>query len=139
MNNAKEFLRQIRKIDILINAKQEEIDRLRSKIVYAGISYEERTSSSFSSGKEASILKVIEYEEALNKKIDEYIDTKKAVAHIIDQLKNADYIDILYKRYFQFMTWEDIASAKGYTFQWVHKLHARALIEVQKILEREKV
>ena len=137
--NVKEFLRQIRKIDILINAKQEEIERLRSKIIYPGISYEERTSSSFTSGKEASIIKLVEYEEDLTKKIDELIDTKKEVAHIIDQLKNADYIDILYKRYFQFKTWEEIASDKSYTFQWVHKLHARALIEVQKILEREKV
>lgn len=133
--DVKDFLRQIRKIDILINAKQEEIERLRSKITYPGISYEERTSSSFTNGKEANIIKLVEYEEELNKKIDEYIDKKKEVAHIIDQLKNADYIDILYKRYFQFKTWEEIASEKGYTFQWVHKLHARALKEVEKLLK----
>lgn len=132
--DAKTFLRQIRKIDILINAKQVEIETLQSNIIYPGICYEERTSSSFGNTKESSIIKLVDYKDELNKLIDELINAKREVSSVIDKLDDADQIDILYKRYFQYMKWEEIAAQKGYTFQWIHKLHARALIKIERVL-----
>lgn len=134
--DAKNFLRQIRRIDILINAKQKELETIRSKTIYPGISYEEKVQSSFGNSKENQLINLIEYEIELNKSIDEFIRIKKDVSNIIDKLEDGDQIDILYKRYFQYMTWEEIATSKSYTYQWIHKIHAKALIEVQKLLEK---
>ena len=85
-----------------------------------------------------TIVKIIEYENELNQDIDKLIDKKLEVKSIVDQLRNADMIDILYKRYFHFETWEQIAADKGYTFQWLHKLHAKALKEIKKLLTSDK-
>lgn len=134
--DAKNFLRQIRRIDILLDAKQKELDVIRSKTIYPGISYEEKVQTSFSNNKENQLINLIEYEIDLNKSIDEFIRIKKDVSSVIDKLEEGDQIDILYKRYFQYMTWEEIAASKNYTYQWIHKLHAKALIEIQKILDK---
>lgn len=134
--DAKSFLRQIRRIDILLNAKQKELEVLRCKALYPGISYEEKVQSSFGNSKENQLINLIEYEIELNKSIDEFIGIKKEVSSVIDKLEDGDQIDILYKRYFQYMTWEEIATSKSYTYQWIHKIHAKALIEVQNILDK---
>ena len=125
---AKDFLKQIRKIDILIDNKQEEIDRLKKMYVF-----------NVACGNNDSVqANIREYEKEITIAIDLLIDKKREVGKVIDQIENADMIDILYRRYFQYETWEQIAANKYFTFQWLHKLHAKALKEVQLILERVK-
>ena len=127
---AKEFLRQVRKIDLLVDSKQKEIINIKSKIYYPKTSLNPDNNILT----EDLIIKLVDYEKELNSMIDELIDTKKEVQSVIDKLDNADMIDILYKRYFQYETWEQIAAEKYFTFQWVHKIHAKALIKIKKIL-----
>lgn len=122
--DAKDFLKQVRKIDILVDNKQREIDRLKNKAYYP-------KNNSF----ESTMVKVIDYGKELNSMIDTLIDKKKEVQAVVDQIDNADMIDIIYKRYFLFETWEQIAEDKNYTFQWLHKLHAKALKKVQNLLK----
>lgn len=132
--DAKNFLRQIRRIDILLDAKQKELEVIRSKTIYPGVSYEEKVQTSSGNSKENQLINLIEYEIDLNKSIDEFIKIKKEVSSVIDRLEDGDQIDILYKRYFQYMTFEEIASSKYISYQWVHVLHSRALNEIDKII-----
>ena len=121
--DAKDFLKQVRRLDVLINNKQSEIDQLRSKAYYTN-----------SNNLQNLVAKIVDYENGLNKDIDLLIDKKKEVASVIDKLKDATMIDMLYRRYFQFQIWEKIALEMGYTYQALHKIHARALKEIQNIL-----
>ena len=41
---------------------------------------------------------------------------------------------ILKYRYIEFLTWEEIAVKLGFTFQWVHVLHKKALNNFEKVL-----
>ncbi len=132
--DAKIYLRQIRRIEILIDNKQKEIDALRSKLICSGTSFEEKVQTSKTNNREKNLLALLEYQHELNETIDSLIDIKREVSNVIDQLENPEAIDILYKRYFQFMKWEDIAFLKGYTMQGIHKLHAKALKDIQSIL-----
>ena len=120
---AKEFLKRIRKIDILIDNKQREIDKLKRLYLV----------NKACGNTEANELE--EYECQLTNQIFYLLETKREVQNIIDQLQDAELIDILYKRYFDYKSWETIASDLFVTFQWVHKLHARALNEVQRLLD----
>ena len=124
---AKDFLKQIRKINILIENKQKEIDKLKALKVCSVVC-----------GNQPIVKNSIEtFENELNENIVALVDTKKKVQRVIDQIKEVDLVEVLYKRYFHFETWEQIALDKYCTFQWVHKLHAKSLKEVQAILERE--
>ena len=123
--DAKDFLRQVRTLDVLIDSKQKEIERLESASYYPRGNTLENLA-----------IKIIEYKQELNNDIDKFIDTKREVQSVVDQISNADLVDILYRRYFQYQTWERIAVDKNFVIQWLHKLHARALIEVQNLLNK---
>lgn len=125
---AKEFLKQVRKIELLIENKEAEIEKAKMLCLI-----------NFTNGKnEALEKKLNQYKNEISDSINLLIDKKKEIQNVIDRLSEADLIDILYKRYFQFETWEKIATDKYFTFQWLHKLHARALKEVQAILDEVK-
>lgn len=121
--DAKEFLKRVRKIDILIENKHKEIDKLKRLYLI----------NKSCGNKEAT--EIENYECDLTNQIYWLIETKQEIQSIIDQIKEAELIDILYKRYFDYKSWETIASELFVTFQWVHKLHSKALKEVQMILD----
>lgn len=45
----------------------------------------------------------------------------------IERLENEDEKDVLFYRYIKLMKWEDIAVELGFSWQHVHKIHARGL------------
>lgn len=135
--NAKEYLKQIRKSDRLISNKQQELDVIRSKLEYSGISYEEKVQCSIDPDSRVnSLLKVIEYEHEINKQIDELIQLKLEVMKVVDQVQDGELVDLLYQRYFQFKTFEEIAITMNYTWRWTMQMHNKALKEVDKIINK---
>lgn len=51
----------------------------------------------------------------------------KEITDKIEQLEYDSEKDILLYRYIRRMSWEQIAVKMGYSWQWVHKIHAKAL------------
>lgn len=51
----------------------------------------------------------------------------KEITDRIERLEYDNEKDILLYRYVRRMSWEQIAVKMGYSWQWVHKIHARAL------------
>jgi hypothetical protein len=58
-------------------------------------------------------------------------DIERATKMILD-IKDNKTLEVFSKRYLEFYTWEKIADSMGITFQWVHELHKRGLIELEK-------
>ncbi len=56
------------------------------------------------------------------------MDLKQKITREIDSISNDEYRLLLTLRYLNYDTWEQIAVKMGYTYQWVHVLHSRALI-----------
>ena len=50
------------------------------------------------------------------------------ITNKIERLENEDEKDVLLYRYIKLMRWEDIAVSMEYSWQHIHKIHARALI-----------
>lgn len=51
----------------------------------------------------------------------------KEITDRIERLPDEDEKDVLMYRYIRLMKWEDIAVKMGFSWQYLHKIHARAL------------
>lgn len=136
--NAKECLSQIKKADYLIHLKQKEIDRLKQGLGYKAVSYDqERVQGGKPTDKSDLICKIIDYEHELIAQVNELINLKKEIMIRVDQIKNEECIRLIYLRYFEFKSWEEIAIELKYSYRWVLKLHGKALLEFGKILKED--
>ena len=136
-NEAKEYLQQVRRAKIHIDSLQEEIETMKELAVSIGsMNQSEKVMSSVSQDKMAYIICKIEDRMAeLKDKVTEYMQLRAEVMATISKVDNDDYQQILYKRYCQMKKWEEIALEMSYTYQWVCKLHGRALEEIREILK----
>lgn len=138
--NAKEYLMQISIMDSQIQNKKLELEMIMYKMSGCkSISYEPKEtvgSPVMKSPQELFINKYLEYEKEIQKDIENLVEYKKQVMRYIDQIQDADCIDILYKRYFQRLKWSEIAKRKNYSVSGMLKMHERALHEFEKIYER---
>lgn len=132
---AKQYLQQIKKINVVINCKQKELDSLNDLTQSITNSY--KFDSVQSSGDKDKIgnavAKMIDLQRSINEDIDRLVDLKREIMNKIETL-DGTYLDLLYKRYFEFKTWETIAVEIGYTYQWVCELHGKALQKLQNNL-----
>ena len=133
---AKEYLNQVKNLESKMKILKEEIDTLREMVVSTGaIQQGERVLSSGTQDKMAeTICKINEKECEWNDLMREFALARANVIINIQKLHNPEYEQILYKRYCQSKKWEEIALEMNYTYQWVCKLHGRALLELDKVL-----
>jgi len=132
---AKQYLRQVRRLDNTINAKIEQIETLRSMTTNITQSLNaDRVQETRSNDKiEKLIVKIIDLEREITDDIDALIDLKREVMHKIDAVQNDDYRLLLTLRYLNFKTWEQIAVEMNFTYQWTCELHKRALIQFEEL------
>lgn len=138
--NAKEFLRQVEKLDKLIENKMIEIQQWKevAESTTANMVGERVQSSSNPHKIADAIGRYIDLESEIKSDIALLIQKRKDVISVIEQLNTTEY-DILHKMYIQHVTIYDVADAYDRTYGWVTTMHGRALKNVQKILnERGK-
>ncbi len=136
---AKEYLQQLKKLDIMINQKIKESEELKIKArSIKGVDYsKERVQSSPST--DASFVKAIEkitdLENEINCEIDKFVDRKHEIINQIQGLKNSKYIEILYKHYVESKRLEVVAVEMNFTYQYAVELHGCALKNFQTTYE----
>lgn len=132
------YLSRIEVMDAKIETKTEELERLRTlaEKTTASIGSERVQVSGNQQKLEDCVIKIVQVQEEINASIDRFVDYKREAMELIDNACDADCIKLLYKRYFSYMKWEEIAVDMNYTYQWVSGgLHQRALSQVQKALD----
>ncbi len=138
--DAKEFLNQPKKLDLLI--KNKIIEKQQWHDLALGITANmegERVQSSGSKQKMADAsTKCIDVEAEIDSLVDKLIDKKKEVIQVIEQLDSPIEYDIMHRIYVQYMTLQDVADHYGKEYGWATTTHGRALKSVQKIRERIK-
>lgn len=134
---AKEYLLQVERVVKLINIKQKEIDKLRLMTEYKAVRYDiERVSGGTPTDRTDIICKIVDYEIELKKDIEKLVELKKEIIKTIETINNADYVTLLYLRYFEFKTWEEISIDMHFSYRWVLIMHGRALNEVEKLISQ---
>lgn len=133
---AKEYLRQLQRLDIVINQKISEKNELQKKAQsISAVDYSKGKIKVESSG-EASFERITDHiydlENEINSEILRFVDKKHEIINQIQRLKNMRYIDVLFKRYVEFKKLETIATETNYTHQYIRELHSLALRDFEK-------
>ena len=139
--DAKEYLLQVKKLDLLIKNKL--IEKQQWKDIALGITATmngERVQSSGTKSKMAdAVVKLVDTEAEIDRLIDKLIDTKKEVISVIERLSSPLQYDVLHLHYIQFVTLQEIADKYGMSYDWAKQAHKRALKNVQRIREGNNI
>lgn len=134
---AKEYLLKIEKNEKLINNKRDELFKLRCMAESTTIdSANESVQSSASSDKLGNLVaRIVDLEnEIISDSIKAVSDMQERIA-AIEQIDDATEYDVLYKRYVKHLTLQQVSEELNYTYEWICKLHGRALEKIQQIIE----
>ena len=136
----KEFLS--RYLEVLAEEKdiREEIAYWESKAQKVTASWSAVPSGGKGSDKvQTGAIKVAELRESLIDKINQLVAVRIEIERAIGTVQDDTQRRLLRLRYIKGMTWEQIAVEMHYGYQWVCKLHGRALllIEIKQAIESD--
>ena len=136
MNDAKTWLQKIKLCDTKINIKLDELKQLKDMTLKVTPSMEgEVVSGSCNQDRLGNaVAKIVDLQREIDESIDTFVELKRFFMWIIDRLNDANQASVLYKRYFQYMTFEQIACDMGYGYRNVCYIHGRALQAVEKLI-----
>lgn len=126
-------LKQIRLIDKEINQTLNELERIRCSLMRSPQLKQVSVQESKVGLKDDVYIKMIEYNDKINQKVDELIDTKKKVFDIIEQIKDHEQRLILKMRYVDCEKWEDIEQELHVSKNTMHRIHRKALKEFNSL------
>lgn len=136
----KAYLNRINWLDKRINAMQEDIRWLEESATRITPTLKEDVVSCSGSqdkvGDAAS--KIADLKAECEKAMIELAAERDKIARQLKQIRNAEYFEILHKRYMENKKIDDIATEMHYSTRWVQKLHRRALIAFKRVLEAER-
>ncbi|MFP3153406.1 hypothetical protein LQZ18_03060 [Lachnospiraceae bacterium ZAX-1] len=132
---AKEYLSQAYRIDQRINSKLEQVQSLRELATKATTTLSDmpRSPSPNHHRMEDFITKAMDLESEINADLQHLIDLKHEIVTVVKCVEAPDLQTILELRYLCFQTWEEISVSLHLDIRWVHRLHNRALNEVDAI------
>lgn len=129
----KEYLNQIEKITLMIDAKLEERYRLMSLACRVTVPTDgERVKSTSDPDKMANMVdKIIACENEIDSLVTELLAKKAQIVHLIDSIENPNLYNVLTLRYVQFLNDKEIAGKMNIAPSNVYKLQKSALIEFE--------
>ena len=132
---AKEFLNELINIDKMVDCKLGQIMKLRGRLTSIGCATDsERVQTSLKGDKITdTIAKIVELERLVNDDIDKLTEYKLKAREMIEEMENTIEKIVLYKRYFQCESFEQIAIECNYSWRQVHRIHGNALINFEKV------
>lgn len=134
------YLREIKKLDSIINSQLDEVDSLYAMITrITPVLKDDVVTGSGNTDKIGNaIAKITDLKEEINRDIDKLVDKKREASALLKKLENPLHYEVLHKRYVMFESFEQIAFEIGKTYRWACALHGRALQEFDKILKAQK-
>ena len=140
MNNAKEYLNQIRQLNIKIKCIEADIEALReeqitlSSIRLDGMPHGTKISDPTAEKAVKLVDTLATMESKLMDAKSEYWSKRMEVIGVISKVDDADLNELLYLRYVQLETFEGIAYKMSYSYRHTLRLHGRALEEVGRLI-----
>ena len=146
---AKEYLSQVKKLNMMIENKLAEKEQWRSiamgvtsssnTVIIKGVQHAmDKVQAQGEQQKMAdAVARYVDIEAEIDACIDRLIDTKADVIAVIEKLPAAEY-DILHKAYVQGLSLDEAAAKCDNSYSWATTIHGRALQHVQAILDERK-
>lgn len=127
--HVKQYLSQIRKLNIQISQLIEERDFLYGQLTSTSARLKDvQVMSSVPEDPMGDrIARIVELEHELDDKIDRLIDVRETIVRQIYELDNPLYVQVLYKRYVEAKKWEQIEEEMNYSYQHLQRAHVKAI------------
>lgn len=130
----KEYLRQLRTAEIKIEQKEEELERLKASLESISTGTDgERVQTTPRDRLSEEVPIIADLEEEINSDLGALLMLRNKIINEIHSMDNPVYMDILYKRYVQYKSLEEIAVEMSYSYRWIKHLHGIALQEFKKV------
>ena len=131
----KEYLRQIERVNLVIEDKITEIESLRGIASRLNGNPEtERVQTSVVKDKIGDIVsEIVDKEEELKTVMSEHIKKKAIIVKQIEGISNNTFYKILTRKYIRFDTLSHIADEMGYSKRQIDRLHGKALLNFESI------
>ena len=127
------YLKRYINLDREIDRKLEEVARLRSKLtrVTEVYSTEPRGGGSIYGKTEEIIAKIVDLEKEIDADVDRLISIRDNIKAVIEAVEDDRERLLLQYRYLDGRTFEEIAVQMHYSWRHIHRLHSRALSNVE--------
>jgi hypothetical protein len=134
---AKAYLRQIKLLDAKIEIGMEELEQAKAmatkvtSVMSGDVVSRTRNTDTMTD----AVAKIIELQDKLNQNIDRFVDAKNEVLQMLSKVENPNYYRLLHSRYILYKKWEQIAYEMNYTYRGITKMHGKALLAFESVLE----
>lgn len=127
---AKQWLEQVRVLDMRIESTTEQIKRMRSILTRCT-----QVASSMPSGSRRAdwtdtLLKLQTAETELQEQVQNWLALKKQVADAIAALENPKHRQLLEYRYLNYLSWTKIAGKMRYSTDYLQHMHVEAIKQI---------
>lgn len=124
----KEYLRQLRTAEIKIEQKEEELERLKASLESISTGTDsERVQTTPRDRLSEEVPIIADLKEEIKSDIKALLILKNKIINEIQSVDNPVYINILYKRYVQYKSLEEISVEMSYVYVHTRRLHGLAL------------
>ena len=135
MVTAKEYLRQYKLMTARIRNREHDLAELREERESISINLDGMPHGTSLSDKTARLAaQLADAEEEIIELRSEAWSIRMEIVRTLNRIQSPEYNTLLYLRYIEGKTWEQIAVEMHYTFRHTTRLHGDALREVDAIL-----
>lgn len=126
---AKQYLRQVRKAQLQIQRLTEEIEERRTAILSTSAPIlGDRVQTSPSDHFAAAMAKLIDIDMKRAEEVLDYEILKDRISEQVRTIEPELYRTVLYKRYINAKSLQQIAAEEGYSYDWICHVHGDALL-----------
>lgn len=134
MMKAKEYLRRVRLLRQKQHQSARQLERLRESMsLLEGIRYDrDKVQTSANDNQMDGIVRLVDAEREYEADLLRYTETEKVIVEEINSLGNPDYVEVLYKRYVDGKSFEEISCEMYRSYYRTCHIHGEALADFEK-------
>ena len=139
---AKQYLSQIRLLDLKINQRIQELEDVKKRAFSLGspeLKADVVQSSPSQDQLAESVSRYVDLEDEINQLIDKYVDLRDTIISKIHELNDPRYVMLLHCRYVDFMSMTEISEKMNYEYKYTCQLHGKALESFTKHHEQSRI
>lgn len=134
-NSTQRYLQQIKILDTKIEQKEDQYKEAYNAALSVGAIKCDKNlvqTSKANDGNENLVLKYLDLENEIKRKKLEFHKAKDKIINEIQGIPDDRYVNVLYKRYVEYKSYENISYEMHYSMQYVKQLHKQALRAFEK-------
>lgn len=131
----KEYLREVRKLYLEIEAKKRQRDSLYYMVTGSSIKLRavDVQTSGIGDRLGDTMAEVADLDRSIREKIATLCKMQDTAAEVLNKLTKPEHRAIMTDYYLNALTWEQVANLNGYSTQAIYKMHGQALRELSDL------